>query len=92
MSIILQHVLEAEDLVRVREELAALTWKPGKSTAGAAARGVKENLQADGAEARTQALERFVVEALRRHPLFEIAARPSRITRLIFSRYEPGMT
>lgn len=92
MSVILQHVLEAEDLARVREELAALTWKPGKRTAGAAARGVKENLQADGAEARTQALERFVVEALRRHPLFEIAARPSRITRLIFSRYEPGMS
>ena len=32
------------------------------------------------------------MEALRRHPLFEIAARPSRLTRLMFSRYEPGMT
>ena len=36
--------------------------------------------------------ERFVVDALRRHPMFEIAARPARMTRLLFSRYEPGMT
>ncbi len=92
MSVILQHVLEGEDLARVREDLAAIAWRSGKRTAGAAARGVKENLQADGGDPRTQGLERFVVDALRRHPLFEIAARPARITRLLFSRYEPGMT
>jgi PKHD-type hydroxylase len=92
MSVILQHVLAAEDLERIRAELADLAWVAGKRTAGAAARGVKENLQADAASPRTQALERFVVEALQRHPLFEIAARPARISRLIFSRYEPGMS
>jgi PKHD-type hydroxylase len=92
MSVILQRVLEAEDLERVRRELAGLTWGSGKRTAGAAARGVKENLQADGADPRTQALERFVAEAMRRHPLFDIAARPARLSRLLFSRYEPGMT
>ena len=77
MSVILQHVLEGEDLARVREDLAAIAWRSGKRTAGAAARGVKENLQADGGDPRTQGLERFVVDALRRHPLFEIAARPA---------------
>jgi PKHD-type hydroxylase len=92
MSVILQQVLAGEDLDRVRRELAALGWASGKRTAGAAAREVKENLQADGADPRGQAIERFVAEALRRHPLFEIAARPSRLTRLMFSRYEPGMT
>jgi PKHD-type hydroxylase len=92
MSVILQQVLAGEDLDRVRRDLAALGWASGKRTAGAAAREVKENLQADGTDPRVQALERFVVEALRRHPLFEIAARPSRLTRLMFSRYEPGMT
>jgi PKHD-type hydroxylase len=49
-------------------------------------------LQTDGSDPRTQALERFVVDALHRHPLFEIAARPARLSRLLFSRYEPGMT
>ncbi len=92
MSLILQAVLEAEDLERVRRELDALSWTPGKRTAGATARAVKQNLQADGGDRRTQALERFVVEALKRHRLFEIAARPARLSRLIFSRYEPGMS
>lgn len=92
MSVILQHVLAPEDLARARTELAGLSWVSGKRTAGAAARGVKQNLQADGSDPKVLALERFVVDALRRHPMFEIAARPARMTRLLFSRYEPGMT
>jgi len=92
MSVILQQVLEPEDVVRVRESLAEAPWLSGKRTAGIAARGVKENLQADGADPRVQGLERFVADALRRHPLFDMAARPARLTRLLFSRYEPGMT
>jgi len=91
MTIVLRQVLADEDLDRVRLGLAELTWKSGKRTAGPAARDVKDNLQADGADPRTQALERFVLDALRRHPLFEIAARPARVA-LLFSRYEPGMT
>lgn len=91
MSLVLQQVLSAEDLDRVRAELAVLTWSSGKRTAGSAAKTVKENLQADGSDPRVKELERFVVEALRRHPLFEIAARPVRLSRLLFSRYEPGM-
>jgi PKHD-type hydroxylase len=92
MSLILHGVLTPEDLERVRRGLAELKWIDGKRTAGHAARGVKENLQADSADPRAQALERFVLDALRRHPLLEIAAWPARITRLLFSRYEPGMT
>ena len=91
MSLILQGVLAPEDLERVRKELDELAWSSGKRTAGAAARGVKQNLQADGGDARAQALERFVREALYRHPMFEFAARPARVTRLMFSRYEAGM-
>lgn len=92
MTHILRAVLSPDDLATVRQHLTDLPWKSGKRTAGAAARGVKENLQVDGADSRTQALERFVADALRRHPLFEIAARPAKLTRLLFSRYEPGMT
>lgn len=91
MSVILQGVLAGEDLARVRQGLAEVAFGPGKRTAGAAARPVKENLQADGGDARVQALERFVFDALRRHPMFEIAARPAALSRILFSRYEPGM-
>lgn len=92
MSLILREVLATEDVGTVRAGLADVAWNSGKRTAGATARGVKENLQADGADPRTQKLEQFVADALRRHPLFEIAARPARISRLLFSKYEPGMT
>lgn len=92
MSLVLQEVLSAEDLARVRAELSEIAFVAGKRTAGAAARGVKDNLQADGSDARVKELERFVADALYRHPLFEIAARPVRLSRLLFSRYEPGMT
>lgn len=92
MLIVLERVLEPEDVVRVRDDLAAAPWSSGKRSAGATARAVKENLQADGSSPRVQAIERFVQEALQRHPLFEIAARPDKLTRLLFSRYEPGMT
>lgn len=91
MMMVLHRVLEGEDLARVREGLAQASWADGKTTAGPAARAVKNNLQTRGADSGVQALERFAEEALRRHPLFTIAARPRRLSRLMFSRYEPGM-
>lgn len=91
MKLILKSVLDSADAARVRRELEAVSWAPGKRTAGAAARAVKANLQADAEDKRTQGLERFVAEALARHPLYEIAARPKRCSRILFSRYEPGM-
>jgi PKHD-type hydroxylase len=92
MILVLQEVLAPADVARLRAELEQAPWISGKRTAGAAARGVKDNLQADGRDARTQAAEQYVIEALRRHPLFEIAARPARFSRPLFSRYLPGMT
>jgi PKHD-type hydroxylase len=91
MNLILQAVLGPEELAQVRERLRALAWAEGKRTAGAAAAPVKQNLQAKGDDPRTLALERFAREALERHQLFAIAARPHRFSRLLFSRYEPGM-
>ncbi|MDX2236757.1 MAG: Fe2+-dependent dioxygenase [Hyphomonadaceae bacterium] len=86
--VLLEAVLEVEDVARVRRELEGAHWRDGRLTAGAAARAVKANLQA----APMEGLATFVREALTSHPMFEIAARPRRITRPMFSRYEPGMT
>src|SRR5262245_5459241 len=91
MTIILNQVLTGEDLASVRAGLEGVAWAPGKRTAGQSARAVKENLQADSEDKRVQALERFVLDALHRHPLFEAAARPKSVSRILFSRYEPGM-
>lgn len=87
--IVLDGVLAAEDVARMVEGLGRAAWRDGRATAGSAARAVKANLQA--APADVEALERFVAQALDRHPMFALAARPKRLSRLIFSRYGPGM-
>jgi PKHD-type hydroxylase len=91
MTVLIQGVLTAADVARVLNELASVAWRAGAATAGPAARQVKHNLQAPGGDPGVQALERFVSEALSRHPVFEAAARPARLSRVMFSRYEPGM-
>ncbi len=90
--ILLESVLDADACARVREGLEAVAWAEGKRTAGASARPVKVNEQARPEDKAVAGLERFVTEALYRHGLFEIAARPKAITRVLFSRYLPGMT
>jgi PKHD-type hydroxylase len=92
MMILLEEVLGADDVARVCGRLDAAPWRDGKATAGAAARAVKRNRQADGDSPDVQALSRFVTDALRRHPLFDLAVRPARLSRLLFSRYEDGET
>jgi PKHD-type hydroxylase len=91
MSLILQHVLPPEDVARVRAGLTETVWKSGKSTAGAQARRVKRNEQANLDDPKVEALERFVRDALQAHPMFALAARPARLSRIMFSRYQPDM-
>lgn len=90
MMILLEAVLAPEDIERVKTGLAAAPWRDGATTAGAAARPVKRNRQAAGDDPGVEALGAFVTAALRRHPLFDLAARPRRLSRLLFSRYEGG--
>ncbi|HEX5776679.1 MAG TPA: Fe2+-dependent dioxygenase [Caulobacteraceae bacterium] len=83
-------VLAAEDVTRVREGLAAATFGDGKRTAGAAAKKVKANAQADGGDPKVQALAKFVRDALARHPVFSLYARPARWSPVMFNRYLGG--
>jgi len=92
MMILLEGVVPAEDVARIARDLDAAAWRDGKTTAGAVARQVKQNRQAAGDDPRVQALESFVLDALYRHPLFRTAARPKRLSRLLFSSYEGGET
>lgn len=83
-------VLAAEDAERVRNGLDRAPFASGKKTAGAAARKVKANAQADGANPKVQALARFVREAMERHPAFRLYARPARWSPVMFNRYTGG--
>lgn len=83
-------VLTAEDLERVRRDLAGLEFRDGRATAGPAARKVKVNEQARGDDPKAAALGRFVRQALERHPVFPGFVRPARWSTVMFSRYGPG--
>ena len=83
-------VLEASDVARVREGLGSAPVGDGRRTAGAAAKKVKANAQADGGDAKVRALAKFVRDALARHPVFSLYARPARWSPLMFNRYRGG--
>jgi PKHD-type hydroxylase len=91
MLVLIEDVLPPEDVARLAQDLAQAPWRDGKLTAGATARAVKANEQAAGDDGRVQGLTRFVADALWRHPAFMLAARPKRLSRLLFSRYTAGM-
>lgn len=87
----LADVLTPQELAHVRQALDQTTFVDGRATAGWHAREVKRNLQAQPGAA-TDALAALVQQALRRHPVFDLAVRPHRMRLPLFSRYQPGMT
>ncbi|MEM9965074.1 MAG: Fe2+-dependent dioxygenase, partial [Asticcacaulis sp.] len=74
---------------RVRHILADLPFRDGRLSAGATARQVKANSQADADHPKTAALADFVRKKLMSQPLFANYARPARWSKLLFSRYGP---
>lgn len=87
---VLDNVLSSVEIGRVRESLEHVPFRDGKITAGAAARSVKSNEQAEGDNPEVAALARMVKMALQRHPTFYALARPYRWSNLMFSRYVAG--
>jgi len=88
--LIIDQVLGADDLKRVREGLAAATFAPGKKTARGEARAVKANRQAAGGDPKVAALGLFVRRALERNALFRLYAQPARWSAVMFNRYGSG--
>lgn len=89
MQISIASVLSSTAVSDVLSKLARLDFASGQSSAGWAARGVKQNAQASpGIE--TDDLVHSVSEQLLCNDLFQLAARPKRIVKATFSRYRPG--
>ena len=88
--LVLDDILSADEVARLRESLQRVSFRDGRVTAGPAAREVKQNEQADGAEPEAAALARMVKMALERHPTFPALIRPVRWSNLMFSRYVTG--
>ncbi|WP_411286961.1 Fe2+-dependent dioxygenase [Phenylobacterium sp.] len=87
--IVLTDVLSREEVLAIRDGLAAAPFHDGLATAGAAAGRVKDNQQARGDDPAVIALARRVRLALEAHPIMRSFARPVRWSRLMFSRYGP---
>ena len=88
--IVLTDVLNPQEVLAIREELAGAPFRDGRVTAGAAAESVKSNEQARGDDPRVIALGRKVRLALETHQTVRTLVRPVRWSNLMFSRYRPG--
>lgn len=88
--IILPDVLNPNEVLAVRDGLAAAPFRDGRLTAGEAAEKVKNNEQARGDDPGVIALARTVRQALQADPVMETLVRPIRWSNLMFSRYGPG--
>lgn len=92
MILCIGEVLSREQLARVRSTLDDGRFEDGRKTAGWHARLVKNNEQMQVADETAQALRAEVENALTGHPVFQMAARPAKMTPILFSRYRDGMT
>lgn len=90
MLITIANVLDHEALEQVHLLMKTVRWKDGAETAGATAREVKRNLQADltsrtGAQLRDQ-----LTQAISSNTVLQAAAHPSRFSKLLISKTEAG--
>lgn len=90
MILHIQDLLDPGTVAAIRERLAHQAFDDGGSSAGWAARGIKQNEQARDDKTRAAVLK-LVEDALRKHPLFASAAQPKAFPRLLINRYGPGM-
>lgn len=88
--LMIEGVLSAEEVERLRAGLAEAPFRDGRATAGGEAGKVKANRQAVGADERVKPLARFVAQALERNDLLRLYARPARWSPVLFNRYGPG--
>jgi PKHD-type hydroxylase len=89
MMLLRSPFLPPDDVERLRREADGLAFRDGRASAGAFARRVKTNLQADPAAAKGVA--DFVVARLRTDPVVQAAAWPRQIGAVMITRSDPGM-
>ncbi len=90
MLITIPDILDAAALTEVRDLLAKTGWADGRKTAGAEAAKVKRNEQADLSSRTGTALHKRLKDAITKNAVFQAAAQPARISRLLVSRSGEG--
>ena len=80
-------VLDAAALKEARAQLARAAWGDGRVTAGPQSAHAKKNEQLPQESPEALALQRLVLSALEKSPLFFAAALPKRVFPPLFNRY-----
>ncbi len=86
MFLTIASILDENELSRVHSHMEKLEWVDGARTAGGRARAVKQNEQAVLSTKAGQGLHDFLQEAVDRSFIFQAAARPKKLSRLLISR------
>lgn len=89
--LILRDVLDSATLQHLREDLPTAQWQEGNTTAGAAARDRKRNLQVSSEEVRLTSWQETVEKALRLHPMMQFLLVPKYLMPPVFNRYDQDM-
>ncbi len=92
MLLIIPGVLKADELALARSWLAEAPFVDGKLSAGVAARRVKQNQELDRSAGDLDRLDRVIMGALTRHPMYRNGALPLHAASPLYGRYRPGMT
>ena len=90
MLLTISGVLDAAAVSEAIDLIPSLTWKDGAETAGATARAVKRNEQADLSSRTGATLRDRLKGAVECHPVLKAAAQPRRFSNLLVSRTQAG--
>jgi PKHD-type hydroxylase len=85
-------VLKPDELKLAHVWLSEAQFVDGKLSAGLAAGRVKQNEERDRGAGDVERLDRLVMEALTRHPMYRNGALPLHAATPLYARYRPGMT
>jgi PKHD-type hydroxylase len=91
MQIEIANILSASELATVRAALQGASFIDGRETAGFAARAVKNNRQAAGADRSLETVRKLVATRILDNEVFRVAVRPKTLSPLLFSLYDKTM-
>jgi PKHD-type hydroxylase len=91
MQIVISDILSADEVGTVCAVLKRVRFVDGRSTAGFAARLVKNNRQASGTDRKLETIRKLIASRILDNELFHMAVRPKVLSPLLFSCYEERM-
>lgn len=91
MILCIAEVLSRADLTAIRGALEGAAFRDSHTAAGWHEPVVRRGLQVDDGDPLLADLQTRTEAAVRRHTVFQLAARPKALTPIVFVRYERGM-